>query len=128
MPCRELPGKIDDGKRTNGPAELVARAGEAAEFIKKFAHPSRLMIVCALQDGERSVRELEDRLGIRQPGLSQQIAELREAGLILGRKELKNMYYRLADQRVSAFIDVLYGMFCAPGMVATDGTEKGGRE
>ena len=95
-------------------AELVAKAAEAADFIKKFAHPSRLMIVCALVDGERSVRDLEDTLGIRQPGLSQQIAELRDAGLIVGRKESKNMFYRLADGRVKDFIEQVYRMFCTP--------------
>ena len=93
-------------------AKLVANAGEAADFLKKFAHPSRLMIVCALVDGERSVRNLEDALGIRQPGLSQQIAELRDAGIIVGRKESKNMFYRLADGRVSEFIELMYRMFC----------------
>ncbi|MFD2054157.1 ArsR/SmtB family transcription factor [Mesorhizobium calcicola] len=93
-------------------ADLVANAGEAAEFLKKFTHPSRLMIVCALVDGERSVRDLEDTLGIRQPGLSQQIAELRDAGLIVGRKESKNMFYRLADGRVTEFIGLMYRMFC----------------
>ncbi len=97
-------------------ADMLSNASDAAEFLKKFAHPSRLMIVCALVDGERSVRDLEDTLGIRQPGLSQQIAELREAGLIVGRKESKNMFYRLADGRVSEFIGVMYRMFCdTPG-------------
>ena len=95
-------------------AELVANATEAADFLKKFAHPSRLMIVCALVEGERSVRDLEDTLGIRQPGLSQQIAELRDAGLIVGRKESKNMFYRLADGRVKEFIEQMHRMFCAP--------------
>jgi DNA-binding transcriptional ArsR family regulator len=94
-------------------AEMVDNAGEAAEFLKKLAHPSRLMIVCALVDGERAVRDLEDTLGIRQPGLSQQIAELREAGFIVGRKESKHMYYRLEDGRVSEFISMMHAMFCA---------------
>ena len=93
-------------------AEMVENAGDAADFLKKLAHPSRLMIVCALVDGERSVRDLEDTLGIRQPGLSQQIAELREAGFIVGRKESKNMFYRLADGRISEFISLLHQMFC----------------
>lgn len=97
-----------------GAAELVDNATEAADFLKKFAHPSRLMIVCALVDGERSVRDLEDTLGIRQPGLSQQIAELRDAGLIVGRKVSKNMFYRLADGRVTEFIDLMFRMFCKP--------------
>lgn len=96
-----------------GTADLVANAGEAADFLKKFAHPSRLMIVCALVDGERAVRDLEDTLGIRQPGLSQQIAELRDAGFIVGRKESKNMFYRLADGRVRDFIEQMHRMFCA---------------
>lgn len=93
-------------------AEMVDHAREAAEFLKKLAHPSRLMIVCALVDGERSVRDLEDTLGIRQPGLSQQIAELREAGFISGRKESKNMFYRLADGRITELISLLHQMFC----------------
>jgi DNA-binding transcriptional ArsR family regulator len=97
-----------------GAAELVANATEATDFLKKFAHPSRLMIVCALVDGERSVRDLEDTLGIRQPGLSQQIGELRDAGLIVGRKVSKNMFYRLADGRVTEFIDLMFRMFCKP--------------
>ncbi len=94
-------------------AEMIENAGEAADFLKKLAHPSRLMIVCALVEGERSVRELEDGLGIRQPGLSQQIAELREAGFIVGRKESKHMFYRLEDGRVSEFISMMHAMFCA---------------
>lgn len=93
-------------------AEMIENAGEAADFLKKFAHPSRLMIVCALVDGERSVRDLEDTLGIRQPGLSQQIAELRDAGFIVGRKESKSMFYRLANGRVSEFIAMMHHMFC----------------
>jgi DNA-binding transcriptional ArsR family regulator len=101
------------GELSRETAEMVDNAGEAAEFLKKLAHPSRLMIVCALVDGERSVRDLEDTLGIRQPGLSQQIAELREAGLITGRKESKHMYYRLEDGRVSEFISMMHTMFCA---------------
>lgn len=95
-------------------ADMVASAAAAAEFLKRFAHPSRLMIACLLVDGERSVRDLEDTLGLRQPGLSQQLAELREAGLIVGRKDGKAMHYRLADDRVAAFISVMYRLFCDP--------------
>jgi DNA-binding transcriptional ArsR family regulator len=92
--------------------DMIENAGEAADFLKKLAHPSRLMIVCALVEGERSVRDLEDTLGIRQPGLSQQIAELRDAGFITGRRESKNMVYRLTDGRVSEFIAMMHRMFC----------------
>ena len=103
-------------------ADMVASADEAADFLKKFAHPSRLMVACALVEGEKSVRDLEDTLGIRQPGLSQQIAELRESGLVVGRKEGKNMFYRLADHRVEAFISLMYRLFCVPGGSAAKGS------
>ncbi len=101
-------------------AEMLENAGEAAGFLKRLAHPSRLMIVCALVDGERSVRDLEDTLEIRQPGLSQQLAELREAGFIVGRKESKSVHYRLADGRVAEFVTMMHRMFCAdPATVVT---------
>jgi len=99
-----------------GTAEMLNNARAAAAFLKKLAHPSRMMIVCALVDGERSVRDLEDTLGIRQPGLSQQIAELREAGFIAGRKESKTVFYSLADRRVVELVAMMHRMFCeAPG-------------
>jgi DNA-binding transcriptional ArsR family regulator len=101
--------KLDLAPQTT---EMVENAAEAADFLKKLANPNRLMIVCALVDGELSVRDLEDTLGLRQPGLSQQIAELREAGFIVGRKESKSVFYRLADERVATFINVMHSMFC----------------
>lgn len=95
-------------------SDLLDRAAEASEFLKKLANPNRLMIACALVEGERSVRELEEGLGIRQPGLSQQLAELREAGLIVGRKQSKSVFYRLSDERVRAVVSLLYTLFCDP--------------
>ncbi|MCK0207612.1 metalloregulator ArsR/SmtB family transcription factor [Starkeya koreensis] len=95
-------------------ADMKARVGEASAFLKKLANPDRLMVACALVEGERAVRELEDLLGIRQPGLSQQLGELREAGLIVGRKEGKQVFYRLADPRVETFITTMHALFCAP--------------
>jgi DNA-binding transcriptional ArsR family regulator len=93
-------------------AEMQARVGEASDFLKKLCNPQRLMLVCSLVEGERSVRELEDLLGIRQPALSQQLAELREAGLIAGRKEGRIVHYRLADPRVTRFVTTMHELFC----------------
>lgn len=93
-------------------ADMKAKIDEASLFLKKLANPDRLMVACALVDGERSVRELEDLLGIRQPGLSQQLAELREAGLIVGRKDGKAVFYRLADPRIEIFIATMHRLFC----------------
>ncbi|WP_374832430.1 ArsR/SmtB family transcription factor [Paenochrobactrum pullorum] len=88
---------------------------EASNFLKKLSNPDRLLVTCALVDGERSVRELEDMLNIRQPGLSQQLAELRQACLIEGRKEGKQVFYRLADPRIETFIQTMHGLFCKAG-------------
>lgn len=96
-------------------ADLKANVDEASAFLKKLSNPDRLLVCCALVEGERSVRELEDLLGIRQPGLSQQLAGLREAGLIAGRKEGKHVFYWLADARVAAFIHTMHRLFCQTG-------------
>jgi DNA-binding transcriptional ArsR family regulator len=93
-------------------ANLRANVDEASAFLKKVSNPDRLMVCCALVDGEHSVREQEDLLGIRQPGLSQQLAELREAGLVAGRKEGKQVFYRLADPRIATFIHTMHALFC----------------
>ena len=60
---------------------LATRARDASLFLKAMAHPNRLMILCLLCDGERSVSELEQLLALRQPTVSQQLARLREDGL-----------------------------------------------
>lgn len=92
--------------------EMKQRVGEASAFLKKLSNPDRLLVACALVEGERNVRELEDMLEIRQPGLSQQLAELREAGLIAGRKDGKQVFYHLADSRVETFIHTMHQLFC----------------
>jgi DNA-binding transcriptional ArsR family regulator len=101
------------GKPAIGMQEKVE---DASTFLKKLSNPDRLMVACALVDSERSVRELEDLLSIRQPGLSQQLAELRQAGLIAGRKQGKQVFYRLADPRVEDFVATMYRLFCEPDL------------
>ncbi|MFA5539670.1 MAG: metalloregulator ArsR/SmtB family transcription factor [Gemmobacter sp.] len=96
-------------------AGMRQNVDEASAFLKKLSNPDRLLVCCALVDGELGVRALEDLLGIRQPGLSQQLAELRESGLIAGRKEGKQVFYRLADPRVAGFIATMHRLFCTPG-------------
>ncbi|MCP8894707.1 metalloregulator ArsR/SmtB family transcription factor [Shinella daejeonensis] len=92
--------------------ELRDKVGDASAFLKKLSNPDRLLVACALVESEQSVRALEDGLGIRQPGLSQQLAELRGAGLIVGRKEGKQVFYRLADPRVETFVHTMHDLFC----------------
>ena len=88
------------------------RAEAASSFMKSLANPNRLMIACALLEGERSVGDLEIELGLRQPSLSQQLAELRESGVVEARREAKQVFYRISDQRAVALLATLHQIFC----------------
>jgi DNA-binding transcriptional ArsR family regulator len=88
------------------------KAEAASSFMKSLANPNRLMIACALLDGERSVGDLETDLGLRQPSLSQQLAELRESGVVEARREAKQVFYRISDQRAVALLATLRQIFC----------------
>ncbi|MFZ2106066.1 MAG: metalloregulator ArsR/SmtB family transcription factor [Roseiarcus sp.] len=92
----------------------AAAAEPVAEFLKNLCHPHRLMIVCALVEGELGVGELERGLSIRQPSLSQHLGSLREAGIISGRKTGKTVFYRLSDDRAAKLVETLHAVFCEP--------------
>jgi DNA-binding transcriptional ArsR family regulator len=95
--------------------DMAADAERACDFLKALTNPSRLMILCQLADGERSVGELEGLLGLRQPTLSQQLARLREDQLVETRRHGKMIYYRLASDEARQVIELLYQLFCSPG-------------
>ncbi|TMV08070.1 helix-turn-helix transcriptional regulator [Ruegeria sediminis] len=91
-------------------------ACEAAAFLKTLAHEGRLMILCHLGGGEKSVGELESLLDMRQAAVSQMLARLREEGLVSTRREGKTIYYSLTDGRAAEVIELLYRQFCSPEM------------
>jgi DNA-binding transcriptional ArsR family regulator len=93
-------------------------AVEAAEKLKTYAQPQRLMILSRLLDGERTVGEIEDATGIGQPALSQQLAELRRAGLVETRRAAKQVFYRLADDNVALCVRSIEAIFGSGGDVA----------
>jgi len=90
-------------------------AREASDFLKALAHESRLMILCDLLHGEKSVGELEALLSRRQSSVSQQLARLRLEGLVSARRDGKTIYYSIASDKVRSIIAALYASFCAPG-------------
>ena len=97
---------------------MMRNATRATEFLKALAHEGRLMILCHLAGGERSVTELEELLSQRQAAVSQQLARLRLEGLVESRRDGKTIYYRLADGRAREMIEVLHRLFCeAPDAV-----------
>lgn len=100
---------------------------KAADFLKALANPNRLLILCLLRDGEFSVSELEDRLDLRQPTLSQQLARLREDDLVTTRRDGKQIYYSLASEEVRRTIALLDDMFCSGALAAGDLSEPADR-
>ena len=91
---------------------MMENASRATEFLKALAHEGRLMILCRLATGEKSVTELESLLASRQAAVSQQLARLRLEGLVSHRREGKTIYYRLRDPNAVRMLEVLYDMFC----------------
>lgn len=95
------------------PTDMLDQAQAASAFLKALAHEGRLMILCHLSTGEKSVGELEELLKSRQAAVSQQLARLRLEGIVTCRREGKTIYYALHDQKAERLISVVYDMFCA---------------
>jgi DNA-binding transcriptional ArsR family regulator len=93
---------------------MLGHAREAAEFLKALSHEARLVILCLLLDGEKSVTELERMLDLRQPAVSQQLARLRADNLVETRRDGKNVYYALARPEVREVVGALQRAFCPP--------------
>jgi len=94
------------------PQDMTRQSEAAASFLKALSHEGRLMILCHLSSGEKSVTELEQLLSTRQAAVSQQLARLRLEGLVSCRRDGKVMYYALADNKARQMIDLVYKMFC----------------
>ncbi len=92
---------------------MMKNASEAANFLKAISHEGRMMLLCHLASGEKSVTELEKLLSARQAAVSQQLSRLRLEGLVRPRRDGKTIYYSLADPRAAKLLDVVYSLFCA---------------
>jgi DNA-binding transcriptional ArsR family regulator len=92
--------------------DMTEKASAAASFLKALAHEGRLMILCHLSTGEKSVTELEQLLCARQAAVSQQLARLRLEGLVSARRDGKTIYYSLSDPKSRRLIELVYDMFC----------------
>jgi DNA-binding transcriptional ArsR family regulator len=94
--------------------EMLANAKVASEFLKALSHEARLVILCLLSEGEKSVTQIEEILDLRQPAVSQQLARLRADNLVEARRDGKNIYYTLARPEVREVIEALHKAFCKP--------------
>ncbi len=96
----------------NAVAQMRAHAGEAAGLMKALGNESRLLILCALADGERSVGELNAIVPLSQSALSQQLARLREQGLVQTRRESQTIFYSLCAGPTDQVIRLLHDIYC----------------
>ncbi len=94
---------------------MVDNATKASNFLKAISHEGRLMILCHLVSGEKSVTELEELLSARQAAVSQQLSRLRLEGLVIPRREGKAIFYRLADDKPRRMLETVYDLFCKDG-------------
>ena len=99
---------------TSDPAALMEQARKASDMLKALSHETRLLILCILAEGEKSVSELEDILSMPQATVSQQLARLRFDRLVNARRDGRMIYYSIVDEEVSSVIETLYGLFCKP--------------
>lgn len=94
------------------PQALRAASTRAVAALKVLANEGRLLLLCQLAHGEASVGELEARLGIHQPTLSQQLGVLRNEGVVATRRQGKNIYYSVSDPALLEILAVLYRLYC----------------
>ena len=96
---------------------MFAHLGQFGDGLHDtLAHEGRLMILCHLGSGEKSVGELEELLDMRQAAVSQMLARLREEGFVVTRRDGKTVYYRLANEQTQEVISLLHRLFCkVPG-------------
>lgn len=97
---------------TIDPDLLRSAAGEAVAAMKLLANADRMLLLCQLSQGEMCVSDLEERLQIHQPTLSQQLGVLRNEGAVDTRREGKNIYYRVVDPALLEILPVLYRLYC----------------
>ena len=93
--------------------QLRDNADEAGQLLKALGNPDRLLLLCQLVAGEMNVGELEDRLKIVQPTLSQQLGVLRREGLVDTRRDGRQIYYSISSPQALAVIETLYQLFCS---------------
>ena len=93
--------------------ELMTQAADkASALMKTLGHKGRLMVLCQLASGEKSVGDLSESLGIPQSPLSQHLSRMRHEGLVSTRREAQTIFYSLKAEDARKVIECLYGLYC----------------
>ncbi len=99
--------------------DLIAAVDRASDFLKALSGRSRLLLLCHLLEGEKSVGELARLTAARDTAVSQQLALLRREGMVRARRSGQTMYYSLSSKDAERMLEMLHGMFCADAVVVT---------
>jgi DNA-binding transcriptional ArsR family regulator len=105
QPARRRPAPTDFGA-------LRANAAQAARLLRALSNENRLMLLCLLFEGEKTVGELNESLPLSQSALSQHLAVLREEGMVNTRREGQSIYYELGSQPAQRVIQTLHSVYC----------------
>jgi ArsR family transcriptional regulator len=95
-------------------SQFEASAAEAAKLLRALGNERRLMILCQLAEGERSVGQIQPIVGLSQSALSQHLAVLRDEGVVAARREATTVWYRIADPAALKVVATLAEIFCPP--------------
>lgn len=109
-------GKESGEMQQNGEIDLqqmAESADRASRLMKTLGHKDRLLILCQLAEGEKSVGQIADLLEISQSPLSQHLSRLRKEGLVETRREAQTIYYSLKSGEASRIVELLYELFCS---------------
>lgn len=100
-----------DGSKADA---MEAKAEEASRVLTAMANPKRLLALCSLIEGERSVGQLADAVGLSSTALSQHLGKMRALNLVATRREGQTIHYRLASREVRELLETLYRLYGAP--------------
>ena len=95
------------------PSHMKRAAAEACDLLKAIANPHRLIILCQLVDGEKSVGQLAEFLGIRDSTVSQNLALMRRSGMVEARRDAQTMWYSIKSPEVRMMLETLYSIYCS---------------
>jgi len=94
-------------------ARMADAAGKASDLMKTLGHKDRLMVLCHLSSGEKSVGELADLLDIPQSPLSQHLARMRKEELVTTRRQAQTIYYSIASPEAARMVQLMHELFCS---------------
>lgn len=93
-------------------SDLKRKGEEVSALLKQLSHPQRLLILCSLVEGEKSVSQIENSCGASQSAVSQFLKGMRLEGLVEARRDGKQVFYKIVDERVLRLMRSLYQIFC----------------